>query len=247
MPLLDSVVQCINPGVMASNRTLIDCTGRGLHGTMTSTASLGASVCRGVSSNTMLQNQTSDWVTFPSSLSSVLRVDKWSIGFWARLSNPYQIVYSNAFTSGLLIYCSTSGGLGFGFQIGIGGTYPVRSSSELFVANEWCHGGISYSDKDIAFYLNGKNIGTAVATNNPTWGASSYGGWSTSPTETTLGNLGELVLWNRPLSAPEWRELYRQGNGAIGRQLTGQTRRRVYGFVPAAAGARRRRILTGMV
>jgi hypothetical protein len=51
-------------------------------------------------------------------------------------------------------------------------------------------------------------------------------------------------LYSRALTGAEVRELYRQGNGAIGRALTGQTRRRTYGFV-AATGARRRRILCG--
>lgn len=60
------------------------------------------------------------------------------------------------------------------------------------------------------------------------------------------GRIGEVAIYNRALSSAEVLDIYRQGNGAIGRQLTGQTRRRVYGFVPAT-GARRRRILTGMV
>jgi len=45
--------------------------------------------------------------------------------------------------------------------------------------------------------------------------------------------MGEALLFKRNLTEPEIVELYRRGNGAIGRELTGQTRRRVYGFVPA--------------
>jgi len=71
------------------------------------------------------------------------------------------------------------------------------------------------------------------------------GGYGTG--ETVNGQIGEFTWWNRSVTAAEMGEVYRQGNGGIGRQLTGQTRRRVYGFVPAATGARRRRILTGMV
>ena len=45
---------------------------------------------------------------------------------------------------------------------------------------------------------------------------------------------GEVTVWSgRAIADAEAAELYRLGNGAIGRQLTGQTRRRVYGFVPA--------------
>ena len=61
------------------------------------------------------------------------------------------------------------------------------------------------------------------------------------------GLLGEVCVWNRPILQPEIADWFCKGSGAIGRQLTGQMRRRVYGFVPAATGARRRRILTGMV
>ena len=45
--------------------------------------------------------------------------------------------------------------------------------------------------------------------------------------------MGETVLFRRNLTEPEIADLYQRGNGAIGRELTGQTRRRVYGFVPA--------------
>lgn len=47
------------------------------------------------------------------------------------------------------------------------------------------------------------------------------------------GHIGETTAFNRLLVAAEVRDIYRRGNGAIGRELTGQTRRRVYGFVPA--------------
>jgi len=46
--------------------------------------------------------------------------------------------------------------------------------------------------------------------------------------------IGETALYQRALTQPEVLELFRRGNGAIGRELTGQTRRRVYEFVPAA-------------
>ena len=46
--------------------------------------------------------------------------------------------------------------------------------------------------------------------------------------------VGEVTIYQRALTQPEIYEVFRSGNGAIGRQLTGQTRRRVYGFVPAA-------------
>ena len=55
------------------------------------------------------------------------------------------------------------------------------------------------------------------------------------PTGGTKANsdIGEVAVYQRALTQPEVLELFRRGNGAIGRELTGQTRRRVYGFVPA--------------
>jgi hypothetical protein len=45
---------------------------------------------------------------------------------------------------------------------------------------------------------------------------------------------GEVTVWSgRAITDAEAAEMWRQGNGAIGRQLTGQTRRRTYGFVQA--------------
>ena len=54
-----------------------------------------------------------------------------------------------------------------------------------------------------------------------------------NPTNGINGLVGEVCVWNRALTQPEVLEWFRRGNGAIGRQLTGQTRRRTYGFVAA--------------
>jgi hypothetical protein len=74
---------------------------------------------------------------------------------------------------------------------------------------------------------------------------------SASPTFGVNGLVGEVCVWNRPLGSAEIYDLYRRGNGAIGRELTGQTRRRTYGFVAAGFrpywAARRTQIIGGGV
>lgn len=54
--------------------------------------------------------------------------------------------------------------------------------------------------------------------------------------------IGECAVWMRALTAPEIAELYRRGNGWLGRELTGMNQRRTYAKKLAN---RRRRLLCG--
>ena len=61
------------------------------------------------------------------------------------------------------------------------------------------------------------------------------------------GRIGECVVWGAELKAADVLEVYRRGSGAIGRILTGQTRRPVYGSGARfkAAWARRQNQIIG--
>lgn len=56
------------------------------------------------------------------------------------------------------------------------------------------------------------------------------------------GQIGEVAIFTRSLTAPEIAELYRRGNGWLGRELTGMNQRRTYA---KKLGNRRRRLLCG--
>ena len=61
---------------------------------------------------------------------------------------------------------------------------------------------------------------------------------------------GETVFWSRSLTGPEAAETFRRGNGGVGRILSGQTRRRTYGFIPPtfrAAWIQRAKLIGGGV
>ena len=125
---------------------------------------------------------------------------------------------------------------------------PIQTSAAPSL-NQWHHIAIAFTGSGQRLWWNGVLDATDAAL---------LGGGPAAAIRPAIGRggeyadlyanaiFGECAIYNRPLADAEISDLYRQGNGAIGRQLTGQTRRRVYGFAPST-GARRRRILTGMV
>jgi hypothetical protein len=131
-----------------------------------------------------------------------------------------------------------------GIYFATSATAVVGATSMTY--NVWNHVGWCRRGTSLDIYLNGRLDVTRTSNTGPTFANTlDWGGYSGS-SEWLPGSIGERAIWRRALTAPEFAEIYRRGNGYIGRELTGQTRRRIYGFVPST-GARRRRLLTGMV
>ena len=121
--------------------------------------------------------------------------------------------------------------------------------------NVWRHYWFSFDNGQTRAGYDGIQNYSATYGNAPSYVTA----WGAAPLDNTRitigggnevhnGQIGEFTWWNRSVTAAEMAEVYRQGNGAIGRQLTGQTRRRVYGFVPAgfrAYWARRQNQIIG--
>jgi len=100
-----------------------------------------------------------------------------------------------------------------------------------FPANVWQHICTAHVGNSYRLYRNGVLVNSGTMTTTPVAAVAylgSYGGGGYFN-----GQIGESLFFQRAISDAEVHAIYRQGNGAIGRQLTGQTQRRVYGFVPA--------------
>jgi hypothetical protein len=241
MALTDGIIGCWSPSLGASGYRLLDRSGRGNHGVLTNMDAGTDWV--GTSAGLALDyDGSNDHVRMSRSLQFL--GDKMSVSVWVtfRTVGNAVIVNQGSTTNQFLLL----------HQAG----WRVRGSSSteyIFgttaTANRIIHVAFVANGTSVTGYLDGvpQSAGTisAISANldtNLEFG--SYvpfgGGFYLN------GFLGEIAIYSRPLTAAEIRDLYRRGNGAIGRELTGQTRRRSYGFV-AATGARRRRILTGMV
>jgi hypothetical protein len=115
------------------------------------------------------------------------------------------------------------------------------TTADSFAVNTWNHFAWRVGVSSVDFYLNGKLQATSAA-----WpGVVRIGqigarngavGW--------LGQISDLIFWDRTLPPNEIRELYDLGRGGMFYRRARQQRR----YAPEqATGARRRRIITGMV
>jgi hypothetical protein len=253
MSLTDGIIGCWSPSLGASGYRLLDRSGRGNHGTLTNmdagTDWVGTSAGLGLD-----LDGSNDHIPCGTRLNSEL-VGNLTVSVWGRFRSysPDNAILSNI---------NTGGAGGFGLTLGAtankiswlqnGASYDLTSTVTISDAN-WHHVVLSRYGATgawtLAMYIDGVgNTGTtsvnpaaATTSGNLTFGR--YGDFAGSYANMIFG---ETAIFSRALTAAEVRDLYIRGNGAIGRALTGQTRRRTYGFV-AATGARRRRIITGMV
>ena len=269
MPLLDGIIGCWSPSVRGSGYTLPDLSGRGNHGTLVNmdagTDWPGASV-RGVSGRVLDFDGTNDQITVPSTylqFTGPQFVSMWVLWRTITVANRPQL-WTMADPSGNFIAQMVGGinTIGSGTSEGTSrftvnayngaiGTWGRAYTNTTFGTrlNEWIHLLFGHDGTTWKIYVNGVSDAVVDQTTGPqamTTTTSLYLG-SGATARYTDGQIGETVFFRRVVTNAEAVELFRRGNGAIGRQLTGQARRRVYGFVPAATGARRRRILTGMV
>lgn len=112
-------------------------------------------------------------------------------------------------------------------------------------ANAWNHVAATRSGNAVTIYLNGVQVGSG--TNSASVGATQNWAIGQGPDNTSepmIGYIDDHAVYNRALTANEIHRLYLLGRGGIY-----ERRRRTLRRVAAeqATGARRRRILTGMV
>ena len=254
MSLTDGIVGCWSPSIRGSGYLLPDLSGRGNHGTLTNmdagTDWPGATV-RGVSGRVLDFDGTNDYTDCGSRLNTACDGNV-TVSMWVQMNkqNALQYLFANVGAAGQnanigLIFTATNRP-GWTQQ-----ATSVDATGATITDTQWHHvcvtrAGVTNS-WTIGVWVDGVVTTTTTAV-NPTAaannGAMTFGRAGSFAGVYAQAAIGETALYQRALAAAEVLDIYRQGNGAIGRQLTGQTRRRVYGFVPAT-GARRRRILCG--
>ena len=230
-----------------SGYLLPDLSGRGNHGVLTNmdiaTAWEPAAV-RGQHGRTNRHDGTNDYIT--GSPRAIIGLGDQSWCAWVLVRSGFGVLAHSNWQPGMLWYAGNVGTGAVNQGIYFANSATAAAGATAITYNVWSHVGWCRRGTSLDIYLNGRLDATRTSNTGPTFGSSlDWGGYGGS-SEFFPGSIGERAVFNRALTAAEFAEIYRQGNGAIGRQLAGQTRQRTYGFVPAA-GARRRRILTGMV
>ena len=234
MSVTRGIVGCWSPSLGASGYLLRDVSGRNNHGTLTN------------------MDPGTDWV--PSERGLVLDYDGSND---AVVMGSIPIKTSMAATAWINIR-AMSGTMTVLGDCNLGGNTQDyflevnRTSNKVSVL--WGNAVIQTDTRDLAinrWYLIGfTRFGAAsawsiniyvdgVAGSTGTTGANPNGGSGTSIGKGGQldalyfnGRIGEAALWDRPLNDSEHAELYRRGNGWLGRELTGMNQRRTYGKKP---------------
>jgi len=123
---------------------------------------------------------------------------------------------------------------------------PSVTSATSVNTGAWIFWAVTRDASTTRIFINGRqdaSVATATVETGTSQGLSigRFGAFNGYYAPMQCGDIG---IWHRPMTAAEVWQLYQAGRGGLGRLLTPQ--RRSYAF-RVATGARRRRILTGMV
>jgi len=226
MSLLDGMLGCWSPSVTGSGYLLPDLSGRNNHGTLENMDAadwLGASI-RGRSSKVLSYNNASveKKVTIGASLPNLAGSPELTFTMWARRRAANAIANIGQVNSSRSVYLNIvawSTGVIY-FQ-----AYP---SYVVFADNEtgWKFWAMTLKGSVLRGYRDG---GLVTSGAGPAAVPSVVGDFVIGPyppiSQKANSDIGEVAVWQKALSPAEISELNQQGNGAIGRRLTGRTRR----------------------
>ena len=250
MAITDGIVGCWTPSLGASGYRLLDKSGRGNHGTLTNMTSddwTGVSI-RGVSGRALDYDGSNDFVNL--GIPVISGAASRTISVWARFrtvatGGVNRILYSQGTAA------TNNSQFAFG-QNGIGGTWYFQGFANNFSFGLgdtlWHHHAVTYNGTAVSWFIDGVLQTTSSRTLSTNAGGHAIGYNTAQGGNFFDGQVAELAIYNQAATPADALELYRRGEGVIGRQFTGQIRRRVFGFVPPtfrAAWARQRAGLVG--
>jgi hypothetical protein len=247
MALLDGLLHCYTPSLGPTGYRLIDRGPRRINGT-TTTVTPSNWRATGAARNSRWSLSVSGTQSF-ADCGTVPAVSRRSLSVWFRTAE-------NLNGSGVLLRTLCQGGVsavGQSFTVGIGSGNTVAQAvgaTYLFVSQNggaasvagynddwWHHVIVRHIDSTWDMVIDGRrvslshvNMGTTPAAGPMTIGTLTDGtqGWN--------GWIGEYAFWDRWLTESESNEIFRRGDGAIGRALTGQSGRRSQVSMAIAAG-----------
>ncbi len=252
MALTDNLIGLWTPSAGPTGYTLLDRSSRKNHGTLTNMTSddwAGVSI-RGVSGRVLDYDGVNDFVNL--GIPVISGAASRTISVWARFRTVAtgginRILYSQGTAA------TNNSQFAFG-QNGIGGTWYFQGFANNFSFGTgdalWHHHAVTYNGTAVSWFIDGVLQITSSRTLSTNAGGHAIGYNTAQGGNFFDGQVAELAIYNQAATAADVMELYRRGEGAIGRQLTGQTRRRTYGFIPPtfrAAWIQRAKLIGGGV
>ena len=240
--ILQGLVGAWCPSLGPSGYTLLDRSGRGQHGTLTNMDA--GSDWVGTSGGWALDfDGVNDYVDARQTLTGAFTVSAWvnrrtagTDGFrhvWGNLSNAntYMISISNTQVWS---------------QSDTAATFKTYSGF-AFSNSVWCHVVVTRdSANGVRVWKDGVESTSGTQTVTGTYTLQGIGRYANAAGGNAPyqwdGQIGDIGVWGRALTAPEVRQLYQVGQSGLGRLLTPQ--RRSYAF-RVQTGNRRRRIICG--
>jgi len=242
MSLTRNIIGCWSPSLGASGYLLRDVSGLNNHGTLTN------------------MDPGTDWVASTAGIAlngdavnnmvvTALRLPTQNMSYcgWVNVrvfsgfpgNRPFGEADSANGLSGTTVILRSTGP----FCAFRGGTATDINGSSTITAGVWYHFAVVLGSRP-EVWQNGQLVafstGTTIASRNV--------GFRILSDDVVNNNFGinglvnDVVVYNRAITGPEIAELYRRGNGWLGRELTGMHQRRTYG---KKLGNRRRRLLCG--
>lgn len=130
-----------------------------------------------------------------------------------------------------------------GWQVGNFSDGVRLTTGSVLTSNQWHFVAATHKPSEMQIFINAiRRANTSSAGNGNSRGQGVLIGGLNGGTSAPNGQIGEVAIFTRSLAASEIAELYRRGNGWLGRELTGMNQRRTYG---KKLGNRRRRLLCG--
>jgi hypothetical protein len=247
MALTDGIVGCWSPSLGASGYRLLDRSGRGNHGTLNNmdagTDWTGTPVGLALDYDGAADNVSFSTIT----LTGAFSVSVWCLKRTSGSLNEREIIGNTTDANVWIGFTNTT-------TLMSGTTSGAKTFTGTIANNTINHVVVTRDAGNTArVYINGVESSTGGLTMTGNMPINQFGqylsGAGGNAPYSWDGWISETAFYNRALTAAEIRELYRRGNGAIGRELTGQTRRRTYGFVAAGFrpywAARRTQVIGG--
>ena len=257
MALTDNIIGLWTPSAGPTGYTLLDRSSRKNHGTLTNMTATdwAGSTIRGTAGWSLNFDATDNVVNIGGDQTYAKLGTPFTASIWffvRAFTNLYPVLLCLKSDSGqpYEIGISSGGSSYLGVLVGANATWIGLNSgtSTATFVGQWNHlvvtynGGTRSTAANFSFMLNGLPLSMSTAaylgvlSNNNSIGlhATNY---------RHDGMIGETAVAERVWSQAESVEAYRAGDGAIWRRLSGQSRRRTYGFMQT--GSRRRRLICG--
>ena len=252
MALLDGIIGCWSPSLGATGYRLLDRSQYDNHGALTNMDAGTDWVASSV--GVVLDfDGTNDYISIGSPQSISGAYPRFTKCLWVlvRQTASQRYLFADFNAGGTVSRLSISHDTKFkAFQ----NTATALTGTTTLTTNQWYMVTVTRNDGtgasstgSMILYVNGMaEASTTYSYTSPSLQAS---GEQLARSNAAFGDypnaqIGEAAMWQRDLSPAEIAQLYKAGNGCLGRELTGVNRRRRFGR--AATGVRRRRILLGM-